>query len=84
MRTVKQVVSSSIFDTSEKTGEPRATHRLCVIYKQSLLQRMHTRNNSVLVQNWGAENLNFHPSTFIWDSEKKKKQKPQPCAASII
>jgi hypothetical protein len=36
---------------------------------------MHTRNNSVLVQNWGAENLNFHPSTFIWDSEKKKKTK---------
>lgn len=78
MRTVTHLVFSSVLGTSEKTGEPRTTHRLCEIHKERLLQRRQPQNNRVPVSNWGAEDLTCSSFNFYLEFCKKA------CAASII
>lgn len=71
MRMVKHLVFSSVFGTSEKTGGPRTTHRLCVIHKQRPLQRRQPQNNRVPVSNWGAEDLNCSSFNFYLEFAKR-------------
>lgn len=71
MRMVKHLVFSSVFGTSEKTGEPRTTNRLCVIHKQRPLQRRQPQNNRVPVSNWGAEDLNCSSFNFYLEFAKR-------------